>query len=78
LKCHAFGNVGKVVGYDRDRPFVDNLVTMYRNPNISVGLGLMYRLDPIRIEVNFSMPLVGRKGERMARGFGVGVGIEFL
>jgi outer membrane protein insertion porin family len=38
----------------------------------------MYRLDPIRIELNFAMPLVGRKGERTSRGLGIGVGIEFL
>jgi hypothetical protein len=39
---------------------------------------LTFSLDPIRVEVNFTMPLIGRKGERMARGFGVGVGLEFL
>lgn len=37
-----------------------------------------FRLEPIRVEVNFAMPLVGRKGERLSRGFGIGVGIEFL
>ncbi|ORX38854.1 surface antigen-domain-containing protein [Kockovaella imperatae] len=78
VRGHGSLNVGKVVGYDRDRTFGDNMMRMYRNPNVSVGLGLMYRLDPIRVEVNFSMPLIGRKGERTARGFGVGVGIEFL
>jgi outer membrane protein insertion porin family len=36
------------------------------------------RLEPIRVELNFTMPLVARKGERLARGLGVGLGIEFL
>lgn len=60
------------------RGFAENVAKMYSAPNLSVGLGLVYRLEPLRVELNFAMPLVGRKGERMARGFGVGVGIEFL
>lgn len=36
------------------------------------------RFDPLRIELNFSMPIIARKGERLGRGFSVGVGIEFL
>lgn len=45
---------------------------------MSVGLGLLYRLDPIRVEVNFALPLIGRKGEGWARGLNVGIGLEFL
>ncbi|KAI9636477.1 putative mitochondrion protein [Dioszegia hungarica] len=78
LKLHGFMNIGKVVGYDRSAGWLGNAEKVYRNPNVSVGLGLMYRLEPIRVEVNFAMPLVGRKGERLSRGFGIGVGIEFL
>ncbi|WWC59344.1 uncharacterized protein I303_101896 [Kwoniella dejecticola CBS 10117] len=78
LKLHGFINGGKVVAYDRARSFTDNLTKLYRSPNLSVGVGLMYRLEPIRIELNFSMPLIGRKGEKTSRGLGVGVGIEFL
>ncbi|KAK6903821.1 hypothetical protein I203_107329 [Kwoniella mangroviensis CBS 8507] len=78
LKLHGFINGGKVVAYDRARSFADNVTKLYRSPNLSVGVGLMYRLEPIRIELNFSMPLIGRKGERTSRGLGVGVGIEFL
>ncbi|WVQ97995.1 hypothetical protein IAU59_005115 [Kwoniella sp. CBS 9459] len=78
LKLHAFLNGGKVVSYDQTRCFTDNITKLYTQPNLSCGVGLMYRLEPIRIEINFSMPLIGRKGERTARGLGVGVGIEFL
>ncbi|WWC67858.1 uncharacterized protein I206_101775 [Kwoniella pini CBS 10737] len=78
LKLHGFINGGKVVAYDRARSLSDNLTKLYRSPNLSVGLGLMYRLEPIRIELNFSVPLIGRKGERTSRGLGVGVGLEFL
>ncbi len=51
---------------------------MYRSPNVSVGLGFLYRLDPLRVELNFSLPIIGRRGEGWARGFGVGLGLEFL
>lgn len=78
LKIHSFVNAGKVVRYDSDRTFADNIAKMFTNPSLSVGLGLMYRLEPLRVEVNFSMPLIARKGERLARGLSVGVGIEFL
>ncbi|WVF69952.1 hypothetical protein IAT40_004737 [Kwoniella sp. CBS 6097] len=78
LKLHTFLNGGKVVSYDQTRSFAENITKLYTQPNLSFGVGLMYRLEPIRIEVNFSMPLIGRKGERTARGLGVGVGIEFL
>jgi outer membrane protein insertion porin family len=47
-------------------------------PNLSAGFGLLYRLDPIRVELNLALPLVGRKGEGWARGLGVGIGLEFL
>jgi hypothetical protein len=58
--------------------FASNVGRMYSSPNMSVGLGLLYRLDPIRVEVNFALPLVGRKGEGWARGLNVGIGLEFL
>lgn len=58
--------------------FANNVARMYSSPNMSVGLGLLYRLDPIRVEVNFALPLIGRKGEGWARGLNVGIGLEFL
>ena len=58
--------------------FASNVARMYSSPNMSVGLGLLYRLDPIRVEVNFALPLIGRKGEGWARGLNVGIGLEFL
>lgn len=58
--------------------FASNVARMYSSPNMSVGLGLLYRLDPIRVEVNFALPLIGHKGEGWARGLNVGIGLEFL
>ncbi|TYJ58282.1 hypothetical protein B9479_001108 [Cryptococcus floricola] len=78
VKWHGFINGGKVSAYDTSRSFVDNITKMYSSPSLSVGLGLVYRLDPLRVEVNFAVPLIGRKGEAFSRGLGVGVGIDFL
>jgi hypothetical protein len=36
-------NIGKVVQYDTDRPFADNIAKMVSNPSVSVGVGFMYR-----------------------------------
>lgn len=47
-------------------------------PSLSAGLGLIYRFDPVRVEVNFGLPLAISKGEGARRGVGVGVGVEFL
>jgi outer membrane protein insertion porin family len=61
-----------------ERTFVDNVSNLYSSPNLSAGFGFLYRLDPIRIELNMALPLVGRRGEGWARGLGVGIGLEFL
>ncbi|GMK57840.1 hypothetical protein CspeluHIS016_0406740 [Cutaneotrichosporon spelunceum] len=78
LKLHTFVNLGKVLRYDQTRNFADNIGKLYTCPSLSVGMGLLYRFDPLRIELNFSMPLIARKGERLGRGLSVGVGVEFL
>ncbi|KAG8216540.1 surface antigen-domain-containing protein [Butyriboletus roseoflavus] len=52
--------------------------TALTQPSISVGLGLVYRFDPIRVEVNLGVPLIAAKGEVLKRGPQVGIGLEFL
>jgi outer membrane protein insertion porin family len=49
-----------------------------RKPSISAGVGLIYRFDPVRVEVNFGVPLVASKSDGVRKGFQVGIGIEFL
>lgn len=38
----------------------------------------MYKFDPVRVELNFGVPLVVSKGELGRRGVQVGMGVEFL
>lgn len=47
-------------------------------PSISAGVGLIYRFDPIRVEVNFGVPLVTSRSDMGRKGFQVGMGLEFL
>lgn len=59
-------------------PFFRSIHTAVTQPSISVGLGLVYRFDPIRVEVNLGVPLIAAKGEVLKRGPQVGIGLEFL
>lgn len=47
-------------------------------PSCAAGVGLVYAHPAARFELNFSLPLVVRKGEEGRKGFSFGVGINFL
>jgi outer membrane protein insertion porin family len=47
-------------------------------PSLAAGVGLVYAHPVARFELNFSLPLVLRKGEQGIKGLQVGVGINFL
>ncbi|KAK4187056.1 surface antigen-domain-containing protein [Podospora australis] len=47
-------------------------------PSVAAGVGLVYAHPVARFELNFSLPLVLRKGEEGRKGLQVGVGLSFL
>lgn len=47
-------------------------------PSISVGLGLLYKFDFVRVEANIGVPLVANKSDATRKGVQVGMGLEFL
>jgi outer membrane protein insertion porin family len=47
-------------------------------PSMAAGIGLVYGHPMARFELNFTLPLVLRRGEEGRKGFQVGVGINFL
>lgn len=61
-----------------DAPIRATVLSSLSSPSISVGLGLLYRFDPVRIEMNFGVPLVASRSDGMKRGLQVGIGLEFL
>lgn len=56
----------------------DTLATCVSKPSISAGVGLIYLFDPIRVELNFGVPLVASKSDGLRKGIQVGMGLEFL
>ena len=59
-------------------PLTQTLSQTLARPSISAGVGLIYRFDPIRVEVNFGVPLVASRSDGQRRGVQVGMGLEFL
>ncbi|THC97267.1 hypothetical protein EYZ11_003269 [Aspergillus tanneri] len=47
-------------------------------PSLAAGIGLVYAHPVARFELNFSLPLVLRKGEEGRKGLQLGIGINFL
>lgn len=47
-------------------------------PSVAAGLGIVYAHPVARFELNFSLPLVLRKGEEGRKGLQLGIGINFL
>jgi outer membrane protein insertion porin family len=63
---------------DPARRLKDSLADCIAKPSVSVGVGFVYRFDPIRMEVNFGVPLVASASDNSRRGIQVGMGLEFL
>ena len=60
------------------KPPRETLARTLSMPSISAGIGLVYKLDPVRVEVGVGVPLVASKGDAARKGLQVGVGLEFL
>lgn len=78
LKTHAWVNAGRLDNKDKSRSVMESVKDMITRPSISAGVGLIYRFDPVRVEVNFGLPLVANKSDGLRRGIQVGIGLEFL
>ncbi|EJD05373.1 uncharacterized protein FOMMEDRAFT_118409 [Fomitiporia mediterranea MF3/22] len=78
VKTHVFVNAGRLDTLNRDRSLTDNVRDSISKPCVSAGVGLLYRLDLVRVEVNFGVPLVANKTDAHRRGFQLGIGVEFL
>ncbi|EPQ53872.1 hypothetical protein GLOTRDRAFT_13105, partial [Gloeophyllum trabeum ATCC 11539] len=78
LKLHGFVNAGRLDALDKTKSLQENVVSCITKPAVSVGVGLIYRFDPVRLEVNFGVPLVASKSDGYRRGFQVGMGLDFL
>ncbi|KAF8264104.1 surface antigen-domain-containing protein [Lactarius quietus] len=70
VKAQAFLNAGQLESVDwRGGPSA---------PSVSAGVGLIYMFDPVRVELNFGVPLAARASDGVRKGVQVGIGLEFL
>ncbi|KAH8083290.1 surface antigen-domain-containing protein [Cristinia sonorae] len=78
VKLHGFLNAGRLDAIDKSKPVQDSIIANLKQPSISAGVGLVYKLDPVRVEVNFGVPLVASAGDGTRKGIQVGIGLDFL
>jgi len=78
IKTHLFLNTGRLDNIDKSKSLLTNVQESITKPSISAGVGIVYRFDPLRVEVNFGVPLVASKSDGRKRGFEVGIGVNFL
>ncbi|KAJ1302086.1 hypothetical protein OPQ81_000918 [Rhizoctonia solani] len=73
LKTHLFINAGRLDAYDT-KQIARSLTT----PSISAGIGLVYMLNPVRVELNFGVPIAASVSDGVRKGIQVGIGMDFL
>ncbi|KAF8484102.1 surface antigen-domain-containing protein [Gautieria morchelliformis] len=78
VKTHLFVNAGRLDRLERAGSLGDTVRSSVWPPSVSAGIGLLYRFEPIRVEVNFAMPLAAARSDGLQRGFQAGVGLEFM
>lgn len=86
LKLHAFTNMGqlmqvqprKFVPLTSDAPVGLTSFHELLQPSASMGVGLLFQQGPVRLELNFGLPLCVRAGDGSRKGLQFGIGLEFL
>ncbi|KAJ3187076.1 hypothetical protein HDU85_007114 [Gaertneriomyces sp. JEL0708] len=79
LKGHFFLNAGSVAGlYHARTPRPSDDRHPLLQPSVSTGLGLAVRFSILRLEVNYCLPLVAGLTDKLKRGWGFGVGVEYM
>jgi outer membrane protein insertion porin family len=57
---------------------MEQMVRSLMTPCVSVGLGLIYMLNPVRVELNFGVPIAANVSDGVRKGVHVGIGMDFL
>ena len=88
LKLHGFLNLGQLSQLQQSTCDLvltppGSFWTMQRlaelaQPSASAGLGLRFQQGPIRLELNFGLPIMARCGDGLRKGLQFGIGIDFL
>ncbi|OBT59711.1 hypothetical protein VE04_00056 [Pseudogymnoascus sp. 24MN13] len=84
LRLQVFANGGRLLALQQTKGSTSNSVTSTIAklaeglPSLAAGVGIVYAHPAARFELNFSLPLVLRRGEEGRKGLQFGVGINFL
>lgn len=80
VKLHGWINGGALDTITSKSPsqLKADFSSLLDKPSVSAGLGLIYRFDPIRVEMNFGVPLAANKSDLARKGLQVGIGFDFL
>jgi outer membrane protein insertion porin family len=92
LRFQLFANAGRLIalkdskgkgraedGKTQQKDFYGSVTQLGDGiPSLSAGFGVVYAHPVARFELNFSLPLVMRRGEESRKGLQFGVGINFL
>ncbi|KAI9673490.1 MAG: hypothetical protein M1817_002953 [Caeruleum heppii] len=79
LALKSLGKEGRMDSSDVQKSFYSTVADLADGlPSLAAGVGLVYAHPVARFELNFSLPLVVRKGEEGRKGLQFGVGINFL
>ena len=82
FRTHAFvtaGNLLPAFVYDSRRHWSHNLDEAIRNFRLSYGVGLAIRFGSVaRIELNYCLPIRAQRGDKVAPGLQLGIGVNFL
>ena len=78
VKLHGFLNAGRLDALDKSKTVQETLIANLSKPSVSAGVGIVYKLDPMRVELNFGVPLVASKGDGTRKGLQFGIGLDFL
>ncbi|KAI5952682.1 SAM50 [Candida jiufengensis] len=78
FKFHNFLNWGKIVTYNKNQSFYDNLKKLGGSYCVSCGFGILYNHPMARFELNFVLPLVANEKDNIRKGIQYGIGVSFL
>jgi outer membrane protein insertion porin family len=83
LRFQLFANAGRLLALKDKKTTSDSVYRTVAQlgegiPSMAAGVGIVYAHPVARFELNFSLPLVMRRGEEGRKGLQFGVGINFL
>ncbi|KAH3666046.1 hypothetical protein OGAPHI_004235 [Ogataea philodendri] len=77
FKIHSFVNAGKLINLDTTKADW-GYSNVFKQMNVSTGIGLMYAHPAARFELNFTLPVAIHHGDEVRKGIQWGIGLSFL